>query len=247
MRCGRARARARRTPPVAPRRTASTPTPSAVGERDAVEAGRRPRTRSRRRAACCVSSAGVPSAASRPPAMIATRSQRCSASSIAVRREHHGRAACREVAHELPRRRPRVRVHARGRLVEEHDLGLADERARERQPLRLPAREPPHRRALAVAQPDDVEQRARATRDRRSTRRTGAAARAAAGPGYSPPSCSITPIRGRSCAPSRCRIEAEHAHRAGVRACGSPRGSRPSWSCPRRSGRAARTPRRARR
>ena len=70
----------------------------------------------------------------------------------AVRREQHGGAACREVAHELPRGRARVRVHARGRLVEEHDLGLADQRARERQPLRLTAREPPHRRARGVAQ-----------------------------------------------------------------------------------------------
>ena len=109
-------------------------------------------------AACCVSSAGVPSAASRPPAMIATRSQRCSASSIPC-------VVSSTVVPRAARSRTSSHVVARacgsmpgGRLVEEHDLGLADQRARERQPLRLPARQPAHRRALGVAQPDDVEQ-----------------------------------------------------------------------------------------
>ena len=48
-----------------------------------------------------------------------------------VRREQDGHAAVAQVAHELPRRGAGVRVHARRRLVEEHDLGPAD-RARTR-------------------------------------------------------------------------------------------------------------------
>ena len=136
---------------------------------------------------CRVSSDGEPSAASRPPVMIATRSQSVSASSIACVVSSTVTPRVAQVAHELPRGRAGVRVHARGRLVEEHDVGPADERARERQSLRLAAREPAHRRAGRVAQPDEVEQRLGRLGRRRSTPRRGAGARAAAGPGTARP------------------------------------------------------------
>ena len=51
-----------------------------------------------------------------------------------------------------------MRVHARGRLVEEHQRRLADQRERERQALLLPARHAPHQRVPRVLEPDQVEQ-----------------------------------------------------------------------------------------
>ena len=51
-----------------------------------------------------------------------------------------------------------MRVHTGGRLVEEHDSRLADERARERETLCLPARQAPHGRGHRVVQPHRVEQ-----------------------------------------------------------------------------------------
>ena len=56
-----------------------------------------------------------------------------------VRREQHGDAAVAQVADELPRGGAGVRVHAGGRLVEEHDVGPAD-RARTRATAAAPAR-----------------------------------------------------------------------------------------------------------
>src|SRR5439155_14651272 len=73
-------------------------------------------------------------------------------------REQHGDAAVTQIAHELPGRGARVGIHACRRLVEEDDLGPADERARERKPLYLAAGKAPHRRAGRVAQADGVEQ-----------------------------------------------------------------------------------------
>ena len=124
--------------------------------------------------------------------------------------------------------------------------GLPIERARERQPLRLPARQPAHRRALGVAEADDVEQR---------VGRFGIVVVRGEEPQQlerPQPGIQAALLQHHADARAQLRavaigVEAEHAHRAGVRARGSPRGSRPSWSCPRRSVRAARTPRRARR
>ena len=87
-----------------------------------------------------------------------TRSHSCSASSIAcvvsttvTPRSRSSRTSDHVVA-------PGVRVHARGRLVEEHQRRAPDQREGEREPLLLPAREPPHQRA------------ARARRGRRARR-----------------------------------------------------------------------------
>ena len=76
-----------------------------------------------------------------------------------VRREQDRRAPLPQIAHELPRGRAGVRVHARGRLVEEQHLRATDERAREREPLRLASREPADVGAHRIAQADEIDER----------------------------------------------------------------------------------------
>ena len=51
---------------------------------------------------------------------------------------------------------PRLRVHARGRLVDEHDLRATDDGHRQPETLLLTAAEPPVRRPAAVAQPEPL-------------------------------------------------------------------------------------------
>src|SRR3954453_22256667 len=57
-----------------------------------------------------------------------------------VRGQHDGLAEVLERAHDVPRRAPRRRVEAGGRLVEEDELGVADERGREERKRRGGAR-----------------------------------------------------------------------------------------------------------
>ena len=204
---------------------------------------RRPRTQISSPTACRVSSAGEPSAASRPPVMIATRSQSVSASSI----------ACVVSSTVTPRsRRSRTRSHVVARACgsmpavgssRNTTSGPADERAREREPL-APGR--PRAGAPGVptasAEPDEVEQRlgrlgALVVRANRRSSSSGSQAR-------------VEPARLQHHADLRAQARARRARdrararaRSRRRAGGSPRGSRPSWSCPRRWGRAARTPR----
>ena len=75
-----------------------------------------------------------------------------------VGREHDGDAAVAQLADHGPRRRTRVRIHARGRFVEEHQRRLADQRERQRQPLLLTARHPPHQRVARVVETDELQQ-----------------------------------------------------------------------------------------
>ena len=56
--------------------------------------------------------------------------------------QHDGDAVAAQRVDQLPHHDSRVRVHARGRLVEEHQLRPADHRARQRQPLLLPTGQP---------------------------------------------------------------------------------------------------------
>ena len=70
-----------------------------------------------------------------------------------VGREQHRHAALAQVADELPGCGPGVRVHSRGRFVEEDDLGLADQRAGEREALALTAGEAPDGDAAASCKP----------------------------------------------------------------------------------------------
>ena len=177
--------------------------------------------------------------------MIATRSHSCSASSIAcvvsstvTPRSRRSRTSCHVVARG-------VRVHAGGRLVEEHDLGPAD-RARTRATAAGPARPRGAAPACAtdVAQADDVEQRSGDSavvvvrgEQPQQLERPQARVQAALLEHHADLRAELAAVAHG--------IEPEDAHRAGVGACGSPRGSRRSSSCPRRSDRAARTPRRA--
>ncbi len=73
-----------------------------------------------------------------------------------VRREHDRHAGAAELLEQLPRRTPGRRVHAGGRLVDEHDLGSADDRHREPEPLLLAAGEPAVRRAAALGEAEPV-------------------------------------------------------------------------------------------
>ena len=161
-----------------------------------------------------------------------------------VRGEEDGLAQPLQRAHGVPRLAPGRGVEARGRLVEEHELRVADEREREVEPPLLAARqharaplgglgEPGQRDRLVdvarrVVEPGPVRGPPRARSGAGTGRSTAArcrsarAARAGAGPGP----CRAR-RRARRCAP------------------GTPRGSRRWSSCPPRWARAARRPRRA--
>ena len=72
--------------------------------------------------------------------------------------EHDGGTAVAQLPDERPRRGTRPRIHARGRLVEEHQARAPDQRQREREALLLAARHPAHERVLRFAEADEVEQ-----------------------------------------------------------------------------------------
>ena len=89
-----------------------------VGERRGPGAARR---------RCRLSSAGVPSATTRPPSITAMRSASWSASSRYWVVRKTVTPAADEPGDDLPHRLPAARVEAGGRLVEEDHLGLADQ------------------------------------------------------------------------------------------------------------------------
>ena len=163
-----------------------------------------------------------------------------------VRRQHDGLAEVAQRADRAPRRAARRRVEAGRRLVEEDQLGVADERQREVQPALLAARQ--RRARCRPACP-----RARRAR----SPRRGRAGAGTASPSARPSRAASGGGRSRSSA-GRCRAARAARARAAAgskpstddvaarRARGSPRGSRPSSSCRRRWARAARTPRRGR-
>ena len=72
-----------------------------------------------------------------------------------VRREEDGLAERAERADHLPRRAARLRVEAGGRLVEEDEVGVADERDAEVEPPLLAARERLDPRARLLLEPDE--------------------------------------------------------------------------------------------
>jgi hypothetical protein len=75
-----------------------------------------------------------------------------------VRGEHDGHPVRLELADVRPGQPPGSRVEARGRLVEEHDLGTTDQRECERQALLLPAGEVAEAGPAGVREPDTLEQ-----------------------------------------------------------------------------------------
>ncbi len=78
--------------------------------------------------------------------------------------EHHRDAVAAQPVDQLPHHDSRVCIHARGRLVEEDQLGAADHRARQRQPLLLSARQPAVRRAGRLGEAERVHQPLRVQR-----------------------------------------------------------------------------------
>ena len=97
----------------------------------------------------------------RPRSMIAMRSQSASASFEIVRRQQHRVPVVlhlRDLAVQLA---PRLRIEPGGRLVEEDELGLVDERQRQRQPLPLSARQRVERRVGFLDKGEALEQRRR--------------------------------------------------------------------------------------
>ena len=72
---------------------------------------------------------------------MATRSQRRSRLLHVVRRQQHRAALDAEALHDVPQLQPALRIEAGGRLVEEEHVRIADQRARDAEPLLLAARE----------------------------------------------------------------------------------------------------------
>ena len=161
-----------------------------------------------------------------------------------VRGQQDRLAEAAQVGDRLPRLAPRGRVEAGRRLVEEDQLGVADQAEREVQAPPLAAGEvgargtrrgPPARPARAARAPAAGSGRRR--RRARSPRRT-----LIAGPAP-PPGARSRSARGRRARACRGHSRARTPRRR--RRGGGLRGSPPGSSCRRRWGRAARAPRRA--
>ena len=67
-----------------------------------------------------------------------------------VRRQQNGAAGALELLDQIPELAPRLRVEAGRRLVEEQQVGVADERAGQREPLLLSARQRRHTRVALL-------------------------------------------------------------------------------------------------
>ena len=215
---------------------------AARSARSASSSRRETRNRSRG-APPPVSSAGVPAATIRPRSMMATRSASRSTSSSSWVVEQDGRAGGPQRRDAIPGRPLGRGVHARGRLVEDQQLRAAEEREGQREALLLAARQPP------VAGPRGID---RGRRPRAARRVLGVAVEAAVQPEHLArrgpvvdaallehqpdprPEAPSVPRRVQARAPAPSRRPAVD----------SPRGSRPSSSCRRRWGPAARTARR---
>src|SRR6266550_2860903 len=76
-----------------------------------------------------------------------------------MRRQKYRGAAVSDAGHERPDRATRLRVEPGRELVEEHDLGLVDERERDEEPLLLSARERHEPRVALGFQPEPREER----------------------------------------------------------------------------------------
>ena len=106
----------------------------------------------------------MPVATATPWSMITNRSASCSASVSWWVVSTTVDAVTAQSVDQLPHHDPGVRVHAGRRLVEEHQLGPADDRARQRQPLLLPAGEPPVGGAGGLGQAERLHQPRRVER-----------------------------------------------------------------------------------
>ena len=105
-----------------------------------------------------------------------------------------GRASRRD---ELAGHGPGLGVHAGGRLVEDEDLGPADQGHGQRQALALAARQPPVRRRGHGPQPDEIEQLVRRSAGRRGSAAYWRSVSRGRARMSKPPSWSISPTRAR--------------------------------------------------
>ena len=79
-----------------------------------------------------------------------------------VRREHEGDARLLQSIEALPQHVARLRVETGGRLVEQQDLGLVDQGARDRQPALHAARQRVDPRVAAIGELHELQQLRRA-------------------------------------------------------------------------------------
>ena len=146
-----------------------------------------------------ISSAGVPAPTTWPRSMMTTRSASRDASSSSWVVSTTATPAVAQLADHLADDDAPGRVDAGGRLVEEGDAWAGP-------PAPAPATVAAARRPRVAAtacgrtasRPDPPEQRRRGRAACRSRRRTGARPRPDVIVGYTPPDCSITPIRRRT-------------------------------------------------
>ena len=147
-------------------RGAACPAGSVGEQRSSGEPGRGRGTGSGPRRRPGSARPGVPAATTRPASITTTVSASCSASSrkCVVSTTLTPSARSRRISSQVARRA--CGSMPGGRLVQEHQLGTADQRQRERQPLLLAAGQPLDRGAGDVGQPDQLEQLARIVRVR---------------------------------------------------------------------------------
>ena len=139
-----------------------------------------------------------------PSRRTATRSASCSRLVEVVRRQQHGLAERAQRADHLPRGAARRRVEAGRRLVEEDEIGIADERDAEVEPALLAAGERLHARVALLGEPDELDHLVDVARRARSSRRTSRCVSRTVRFGQSSDCWSTTPMRSRNSGPGRC-------------------------------------------
>ena len=168
-----------------------------------------------------------------------------------VRREHERHALPLQLVEPLPHEVARLRVEAGGRLVEQHELGLVDQRPGDREPALHAAGQLVDPVVAAVGQLHEVQQLVGPLADHGARQAEVAAVdeQVLADGELEVEACppaAPTPSRARISGPSRRRVEPEHPQLAAGDRRDAARSSASSRSCPRRSGRGTRTPRPAR-
>ena len=126
--------------------------------------------------------------------------------------EHHGRPAVADPLHEVPDDPARRRVETLGELVEEHDLGLVEERQGDEQSLPLSARQRAERLAPQRVEPP---LRHRVARDAPVGEQSDGLAHTH--PLRQVRVLELAPDTGGERAPLPLRIAPEQPHRAGIR------------------------------
>ena len=163
--------------------------------------------------------------------------------------QHHRGALRRELPQQRAHLADAAGVEAVGGLVEEQQLGLAQERGGDAEPLAHPQRVRPHGAAVDAAEADAHER----LLDAVGAVPAAAAPAASMQPQVGPPR-QVRPRRGplhqrpdpRQHVRGRRAASAGRAARPGPRwGARAPAASAPAWSCPTRSARAARTARRS--